>query len=113
MKSMTLLGLGMILATSAAWSNEHAGEEGKGQNLEHRKKEILTEIDQEISMFQAFRSCVSSANDHEAMKRCRDERETKQKEIRSQREARRREKIDEQIKHLQDEKEKLSRPNSR
>lgn len=112
MRFITLFGLGLILAYSAAWSNEHPGNEGKGENLEHRKKEILTEVDLEISMFQAFRSCVSSANDHDAMKRCRQERKTKMNEMRSQRKGRRREKIDEQIKNLQTEKEKLSRPNS-
>ena len=57
----------------------------QGPDFEKRKAEHLAEIDQRIQKMQEHRNCVSSATNHEALRKCRDSMREWHKEERQER----------------------------
>ena len=89
------------------WANEDGGKADQAAQFAKHKQEMAQGIDAQISMLQTLKSCVSSAQDGDGMKKCHEEQDKRQKEMQAQHEQKRKEQIDEQIKHLQDEKAKM------
>jgi hypothetical protein len=106
---------GLLLAGSAAYSQQgdpdHAKKEQEHQeHLQAMKQEVLKDLDAQIAALQKFRSCVSSANDHAAMKACHEQREADMKSLREAKKKERLARIEEQQKKLEQEKQELQKP---
>lgn len=78
----------------------------KGMDFTAQKEKILKNLEQRLSFLQAEKTCISAAQDQNALKVCREEQEKKMKEMKSQ-------EVDEQIKRLQEEKAKLNQKDSK
>ena len=89
------------------WANEDGGKEDQAAQFSKHKQEMAQGIDAQISNLQTTKSCLSSAQDGDGMKKCFEEQGKRQKEMHDQQEQKRKQQIDEQIKHLQDEKAKI------
>lgn len=86
----------LFLATNAlAWP------ENKG-DFEKHKQHMLKEMEEQISSLQNVKSCISSASDHEGVKRCHEALEKARKQHRAH-------ELDERIHSLEEEKAKLSK----
>lgn len=60
-----------VLLIATLLMSVSAFAEQKGENFDKVKTAVLTNIDQRINQIQAHKSCVQSANNHEALKACR------------------------------------------
>ena len=63
-------------AISLADNDEH-----EGKNIEDLKSHILNKMDKKISILNTFKSCVSSASSHDAIKSCRQQTKEPMKAI--------------------------------
>lgn len=59
-------------------------EENRGKNVEQVKSHILKKMDKKISILNSFKSCVSSANSHDAIKSCRQQKKESMKAIKKE-----------------------------
>jgi hypothetical protein len=60
------------------------GGGGKGKNIEKIKSHILEKVDKKISTLNRFKSCVRSANSHDAVKSCRQQKKESMKAIKKE-----------------------------
>jgi hypothetical protein len=56
----------------------------KGKNIEKIKSHILEKVDKKISTLNRFKSCVRSANSHDAVKSCRQQKKESMKAIKKE-----------------------------
>jgi hypothetical protein len=56
-------------------------EKNKGKSLEEKKSHILSKMDKKISILNDFKSCVSSADSHDAINSCRKQKRESMKAI--------------------------------
>jgi hypothetical protein len=70
----------------------------KGKNIERMKSHILEKADIKISTLNSFKSCVRSANSHDAIKSCRQQKKESMKIIKGENKNAR--------KHFRDERKK-------
>lgn len=103
----SILVLAVLLGSIPTWANE-PGRPDEGANFEKRKQSAIQEIEQHISVLQSFKACISSATQHDNMKHCHEEKESKMKEFQTQREAKHREELDQRIQKLQQERDRLN-----
>lgn len=80
-------------AISLADNDEH-----KGKNIEDVKSHILNKMDKKISILNTFKSCVSSASSHDAIKSCRQQKKESMKAIKGDHKGKR--------KHFREERKK-------
>lgn len=66
-------------------------EENKGKNIEDIKSHILQKMDKKISILNNFKSCVSSASSHDAIKSCRQQKKESMKAIKGEHKGKRKE----------------------
>lgn len=102
-KSGTLLVSLLFVVSASAFANE---------DFAAHKQEYMTELDSHISGIQSAKSCAMSAQDREALKKCREILEQAREGWRLSRKAKHKERIDAQIKHLQEEKTKMDQPHA-
>jgi hypothetical protein len=67
-------------------------EKNKGKNIEEIKSHILSKMDKKISILNDFKSCVSSADSHDAIKSCRKQKKESMKAIKSKHKGKRKDK---------------------
>ncbi len=77
------------------------------QGFENRKKEILQRIDERQSFVQKEKECIGAAQNHDALKKCREINKEQIDHLREKRQEHRRQSLDDKIKKLQDQKAKL------
>jgi cell shape-determining protein MreC len=70
----------------------------KGKSIEQVKANILEKMDKKISTLNRFKSCVSSASSHDAIKTCRQQKKESMKAIKKENKKER--------KHFRDERKK-------
>ncbi len=76
----------IILILTSLFSNSALAQ---GPEFERRKAERLTELDQRIQKLQEYRTCLSSAASHDALRKCGDKmREWHRDELDQRREQR-------------------------
>jgi hypothetical protein len=59
-------------------------EKNKGKSIEEVKSHILNKMDKKISILNSFKSCVSSAGSHDAIKSCRQQKKESMKAIKGE-----------------------------
>jgi hypothetical protein len=81
MKQLIAIMLASLMLASSAFAataappaaNSGTGKSGQpGPNFAARKQKVLSQIAQRILRLQAVQTCVQGAQDHEAMKACRE-----------------------------------------
>lgn len=73
-----------------------------------QKNNIEQNLEKRISILQEEKSCISSSTSKEDFKKCREKSSISHKALETENKAKRAEHIDEQIKKLQGEKEKIN-----
>jgi hypothetical protein len=61
-----------LAALPAVAAENNPPQQAAGPMFEQRKAEILNRIDQRIARDQQEKACIQTANNHEALKACRD-----------------------------------------
>lgn len=102
-KLVMILSLALLVTAIYGTYVTYGAEEGAGKDekFAQNKQAALQEIDGRITMLQTAKNCISSAQDREALKHCREEMEKLHEQKRSQ-------ELDKKIKQLQDEKAKIN-----
>jgi ABC-type transport system involved in cytochrome bd biosynthesis fused ATPase/permease subunit len=93
--------LTLFLTISSASANE---------NIERRKEHFIKMLEERIAGLQEAKACATGAQTHDALKACHEKMKKNRREIRDQHREERNAMIDERIKHLQEQKEKLNAP---
>ena len=96
-----------VLMQSIAWAADTAADKPKDDGFDKHKQMILQELDERISVAQTMKTCVSAAHGKEDLKVCREKHEKIDQDLKAKMKERRKQNIDENIKHLQDEKSKI------
>jgi hypothetical protein len=78
--------------------------EGDANKFAEHKKMMIDNITQQISNLQNVKSCVESANDHEAIKKCHEAAKAAREKMEAQRIDENIKKLEEKKKHLQEKK---------
>ncbi len=94
----------LALNTVNVFANDHMQDH---PDFSKHKQEKIDELEGRISLLQQDKSCLASAANPEDMKKCHEASEAREKELRAKHEAMRSQHIEEQIKRLQEEKEKI------
>jgi len=68
---ITLFGI-LLFSTQALAADNGPQKNGPGENFEERKAEVLRRIDKRIARNQEEKACVQAANNHEALRACRE-----------------------------------------
>ncbi len=84
-----------------------------GAKFEEHKAQVLRNIDQEISILQEKKSCVSGASNGEAIKACHEKVKAARNQLATQRKEVRAQKIDAQIQKLQEKKTEMQAPSKK
>jgi len=88
-----------IALTIPAYAQKPAGAKPQGKkSIEDMKEKIISSIDERIKTLQEEKACVSAAQTHEDMKKCRKKLEKERKEFRE-------EKMEERREHREDRRE--------
>jgi hypothetical protein len=95
-----LLSLFLVLS-SLAWAEDDKTK------FEERKKNMLEGLDKRISLLQKEKSCISSAADVATVKSCIQTSKEEHEKLKRERKEQRRQNVDEKIKKLEGEKQKL------
>jgi hypothetical protein len=102
---------GLLIIGSAVFAQQGDGDHAKKEeHMKAMKEETIKEVDAQIASLQKFRACVSSANDHAAMKACHEQREADMKSLREAKRKERLARIEEEQKRLEQEKQQLQNP---
>ena len=110
MKIILLVALTLSMANLKVLAG-HPGS-GPGDSKEmfgKRKLELVSDLEAKITDLQNAKSCASAAQDEPAMQKCHQEMRKAHQEAEARMKTKRKEHIDEQIKHLQAEKEKMEK----
>ncbi len=86
-----------------AFSLELRAEEGA--NFSTHKAEMLANIEEQIAKLQEHKSCVSAANDKEAMKACRDKMKGWREGERAEMQEKRKERMEKRLKKMEEKKQ--------
>lgn len=100
-KVMFLLG-GLVSNFSLAEGPREPG--GKNVNFENHKQEMLQNLDERIALLQTEKNCLSAAKEQGDAKKCREQADEKQKEIRLKKMEHQKQKLDEEMKKLKEKK---------
>lgn len=113
----TIAALAAVLLLSAAPAFAHEGEAGpersEKEHFAEMKAGMLKDVDAQIGALQKFRACAEAAADHPAMKKCHEDREAAMKEQHKAKKAERLRMIEEQQRHLDEEKAKLKQDDAK
>jgi len=99
MKSFLLV-FGLVSVCSA-FAQEDASR------FEEHKKEVLADMDTRISMIQNEKSCISSASNRDAIKKCREAAKAEHEKFHASRKQESMQRIDDQIKKLEAKKQQM------
>jgi hypothetical protein len=83
------------------------------EKFDKLKQETLSHLDARIQDLNEAKSCVSSAQNLEALKKCRMDMRGEHMKMRGQMMEKRKARLDEQIKKLEAEKQKLDKPEAK
>ncbi len=97
---MKLVSMFIVLC---AFSLEVRADEGA--NFATHKSEMLANIEERIAKLQEHKSCVSSANDKEAMKACREKMKDWRDGERSEMQEKRKERMEKRLKKMEEKKQ--------
>jgi hypothetical protein len=93
-----------LLALALVGFSLHAAADDKFDKM---KQETISHIDKQIEAMNSLKSCISSAQDKDAFKKCHEANREQRMGRREEMLEKRKSKIDERIKKLEEEKAKL------
>lgn len=109
-KQLVLFVAAIGLCSPLSFADDHKGKKGakkemseemKKEMFEVTKKESLSNLDQRIQHLQETKSCVSSASDGKALKKCRMDARKKGESLRAQMKEKRKEMKDKHRERMQ------------
>jgi N-methylhydantoinase B/oxoprolinase/acetone carboxylase alpha subunit len=104
----------VLLTGSLAYAGDASPKQGseEQEQFQRMKKEMLKDLDAQLSELQKFRECISAAADHAGAKKCHEEHEAAQKSFREAKKQERLQRIEEQQRQLDKEKRDLQQSDS-
>ncbi|MGK5086787.1 hypothetical protein WDW86_04460 [Bdellovibrionota bacterium FG-2] len=105
-KALFLVGSFFSLAfTPAAYADPATTTQAP--DFSKHKQAFIVELDRHLTALQTAKNCTTAAQDHDALKKCRDELHKTRMQMQSEMKDKHKQSLDARIKKLQDEKAKM------